>query len=95
MIKALLSVHEDAGLQHNHLTKCEWKNVLVRDTGGSGNIDDMEIRIVDFSDACEHTCGRVMPIHQWSYQPTRAMFKCDELYNVVRGLEIWTPSKCL
>ena len=60
-------------------------NVLVSDNG--------EVCIVDFDQAREHDCRCVMKVTVFDYAPSKYHFGCNELYDAVQLLDLWTPGK--
>ncbi|GJE91883.1 hypothetical protein PsYK624_080340 [Phanerochaete sordida] len=76
---AMLKIHF-SGLRH-----CAFRDehVLVSADG--------QVRIVDFARACEHDCDASPKITVWEWEPSRSSYGCNEMYDVMRLLGLWTP----
>lgn len=79
----MLQVH-GAGVMQGDF---EDANVLVAENG--------EARIVDFDQASHHDCQGSTYLKVWEYEPPRYDFGCDEMFHVIRTLELWTPGECI
>lgn len=91
VVSAMTAIHAEAHLEHGDF-QFGTRHILMR---GSEEDGDLDVRIIDFNEAFEHTCERKMPIEWWGWEPHIAEFGCEELWNVVWMLGIWTPGKCL
>lgn len=89
VVSAMTAIHAEAHLEHDDF-QFGTRHILMR---GSEETGDLDIRIIDFNEAFEHTCERKMPIEWWGWEPYVAEFGCEELWNVVWMLGIWTPGK--
>ena len=87
IVEALERIH-DSGVKHADIAK---QHILF--DKGHDNLDS-SVCIIDFDRAEEHRCKRagdmIIP-DDWI--PLEADFNCPELYDIVSGLNIWTPSK--
>lgn len=90
VISAMIAIHDEAHLEHGDFGFGNL-HILMR---GSEEDGDLDVRIIDFNEAFEHTCERKMPIQWWGWEPHVGEFGCQELWNVVWMLGIWTPGKC-
>lgn len=84
----MVAIHSNAHLEHGDFEFGNHHAVMT----GSEEGGDLDIRIIDFNEAFEHTCERKMPIQWWAWEPHSPEFGCQELWNVVWSLGVWTPS---
>ena len=82
VIEAMMRIHS-AGVMH-----CDFgeHHVLINDKN--------DIRIIDFDNAYEsHHCEQFFDIEAYEYVPPELEYKCDELWEIASGADIWTASE--
>ena len=79
--EAMMRIHT-AGVMH-----CDFddSHVLINDKN--------EIRIIDFDREYRgHHCERLFDIEPYEYVPRQPDYRCDELWEVASGTDIWAAS---
>ena len=73
------------------------RNIQLNDWGSMNVVvDNLEnpkrLVVIDFQDATDHVCKRQHDVALYCLPPWQETFGCDELYNMAKRMEIWTPS---